>query len=549
MKGPFLEQGRIAVVLRPGAGSIKLKNEHTIATSSLFFDRNGNLTIQSVTNSKIYYKISIHSGSNGHLRMNDCRAVVDVLYFLETGDQLDPDNFLCCLYTLISRYNILVLDSNEMNNYAASLYPSSTKSKSRIPVAIKNALIRRSKITVNSEADNEFSIQPSEISSQDEFSKEFYPGIMLVRKLQESGQAQVFEGLNRKKEKVAVKVFKGTENERAETYKNELRMLLKMPEHKNVVEVLDFFEFPQPSLVTKWIEGAGDLAMLLDSGRTMVEKEARNLAIGIAEGVAHLHKSGIVHRDLKPANILLEKSWLSGHLNPVIIDLGLSSALKKLHNTEEQVQVLIKSTCNKRISQTTGAIKGSVFWICPEMIRKCAWSEKTDVYAFGIILWELLSGHEPYENENFIDQYDLLMQVRDGLRPSLELISHASEELQHIITDCWADNPDKRPTMMQVLDRLRGNNPRAIFESIDDDESMTLEFLEFTKFMKRFAPSVKESEIFEIFQAIDEDSNEKIEFNEFIKFWNIVQRQGLDNALEVCRIARDTRIKIKENSM
>ncbi len=550
IKGPFLEQGRIAVVLRPGTGSVKLKNEYTISKVSLFIDNNNCLKIQADTNSKIQYRISIYSGNGDNLRMIDCRALIDALYFLETGDDLDTDNFLCCLYIFISRYSTLILDTHEENIYAADIYPSPTKSNSQIPSAVRDALIRRDKTLkqYNPTTDSQDESQSATLYNSD-ISQESYHGIELKRKLQESGQAQVFEGLNQKGEKIAVKVFTGTGRERAETYKNELRMLLKMPEHKNVIEVLDFFEFPRPALVTKWIDGAGDLFKLLESGRMLGENEARDIAIGIAEGVAHLHKSGIVHRDLKPANILLEKSWLSSRLNPVIIDLGLSSALKKLQDREEQVQDLIKSVTNTRVSQTTGAIKGSVYWISPEMISRCTWSEKTDVYAFGIILWELLSGKEPYEGENFTGQIDLLLRISDGLRPNLESISHVSEELQKTVVDCWSDDPTSRPTMMQVLDRLRGNDPRAIFESIDDDGNWTLEFLEFTKFMKRFEPSVKDSEIYQIFQAIDEDNNEKIEFDEFMKFWNIVQRQGLKNALDVCRVAQDTRLKIKENNM
>lgn len=551
MKGPFFEQGRIAVVLRPGTGSVKIKDKHTISNVSLSFDDNNsnNLTIQAITHSKVLYVISIHSDNGDYLFKNDCRALIDILYFFETGDQLDPDSFLCCLYILLSRYNILILNANEKNNYKATIYPSSTKSSLSIPPTIKMALMRRNKnIPDSSDFENVTSIEAETLVEED-MEREFYPGIKIVQKLQESGQAQVFEGLNQRKQKVAVKVFTGTGNEPAETYKNELRMLLKMPVHKNVIEVIDFFDFPRPALITKWIEGAGDLSNFLESHRSMGETEARNIAIGIAEGVAHLHKSGVVHRDLKPANILLEKSWLSGQLNPIIIDLGLSSTLKRLHGTNEHVQDLIKSVTNTRVSQTTGAIKGSVFWICPEMIRKCTWSEKTDVYAFGIILWELLSGKEPYTGEKFTGQVDLLLRVRNGLRPEIESISHVSEELKKLIIDCWSDDPLERPTMMQVLDRLRGNDPKAIFESIDNDGNWTLEFLEFTVFMKRYKPTVRDSEIYQIFQAIDEYNNEKIEFNEFMKFWNIVQRQGLNNALEVCRIARCTRLKIKQNNM
>jgi serine/threonine protein kinase len=172
------------------------------------------------------------------------------------------------------------------------------------------------------------------------------------------------------------------------------------------------------------------------------------------------------------------------------------------------------------------------------MITNQEWSDKTDVFAFGIILWELLSGCRPYLQFAQLSVVELLVQIAGGARPDVSKISHVGRDLIRLIEQCWHQEPSQRPSMRRALDILRGNDPAAIFRSIDKDGSKSLDFGELVQFLQRYAPAVKPTEMADIFRAIDEDGSGGICFNEFQLFWKLVERNGLANALTLCQRAR-----------
>lgn len=148
----------------------------------------------------------------------------------------------------------------------------------------------------------------------------------------------------------------------------------------------------------------------------------------------------------------------------------------------------------------------------------------------------MLTGHTPFDEPKFqnLNAMQLLELVARGVRPDMSRISaNVSEDFRKLIEDCWCQDPSQRPNMQTVLDRLRGNDPRLIFEALDDDNSGTLDFPELVKFLNKYAKDVKPTEMANIFGAIDENDDGSISFPEFQKFWNIVQRNGLESALKL----------------
>jgi Protein tyrosine and serine/threonine kinase/EF-hand domain pair len=180
--------------------------------------------------------------------------------------------------------------------------------------------------------------------------------------------------------------------------------------------------------------------------------------------------------------------------------------------------------------------------MAPEMATRLEYSEKTDVFAFGIMLWEMFAAEVPYSDcTDVTSGVDLLFKICQGVRPDMARVTHVGSTMKRLMQQCWEADPQRRPTMQSVLDLLRGNDPAAIFRSIDKDNSGTLNFGELVQFLQRYAPQVKPSEMHSIFEAIDEDKSGDITFPEFKQFWDIVQRNGLSNALTLCQRARSRR--------
>jgi serine/threonine protein kinase len=107
--------------------------------------------------------------------------------------------------------------------------------------------------------------------------------------------------------------------------------------------------------------------------------------------------------------------------------------------------------------QRTMAAKGTPLWMAPEMVRKKAYSRKTDIYAMGIIIWEVFAGTTPYQDKN-IEMYELFQFiVQDKGRPDLSRVRDApgmSDEMFNLMQDCWHHDPDMRPSADEVVKRL-----------------------------------------------------------------------------------------------
>jgi serine/threonine protein kinase len=319
------------------------------------------------------------------------------------------------------------------------------KRKSKSQRAILKAYLRDLKRKYDDYASS------SSWSSQDDgddiartFSDElpFYDNGRIVAKkeLKESGQARVYKGImkdkdgNSKPVDVAIKVFKSKRD--WDDCKQELITLLKISGHANVMEVLDFWEVPMPAFCMRYVKG-GDLRDHLDKKGKITGKNAVKLLQGIAEGLRHLHSNGIVHRDLKSPNILLEKK--GNTMNPVVIDLGLGKSA--VNSTED-------------IYQTKG-LKGTAHWMAPEMITDRKWSNKSDMFALGVIMWEILTGESPYPGMRFM-QILAYVQNKQG-RPDYAgqmQKARVSQTHQALVKRLWHTDPSKRPSADEFLKQL-----------------------------------------------------------------------------------------------
>jgi serine/threonine protein kinase len=154
--------------------------------------------------------------------------------------------------------------------------------------------------------------------------------------------------------------------------------------HPNVCPVFDLFTFdhartgPLVAFTMKYLPGE-TLARRLSRG-AIPPAEAMQIARGIAAGIDALHAEGIVHRDLKPDNIMLT-TGRDGAVTPVIMDFGLAS---------------------RPGSDAPAPISGSPDYMAPEQFRAAAAAKPADIYAFGLVLFEMIAGARPFPREDLL---------------------------------------------------------------------------------------------------------------------------------------------------
>eukprot|EP00249_Psilotum_nudum_P020785 c27846_g1_i1 orf=146-796(+) len=164
-------------------------------------------------------------------------------------------------------------------------------------------------------------------------------------------------------------------------------------------------------------------------------KQVVGMAIDIASGMEYLHTKGVIHRDLKTENLILSEDF---HVK--VIDFGVAC---------------YESQCDYMDDDP-----GTYRWMAPEMICRKHYNRKVDVYSFGIILWELLSGRLPFEDMSAVQA--AFATVHKNARPQVP--PGCPEPLEGLMHRCWAVDPDQRPEFWEILrllqvfeDSLEGN--------------------------------------------------------------------------------------------
>jgi serine/threonine protein kinase len=159
---------------------------------------------------------------------------------------------------------------------------------------------------------------------------------------------------------------------------------------------------------------------------------------GIAYGLLALHDADLVHLDVKPANILL--ALLGGGIVAKLTDFGISKSL-------DPTSTFAGSTMG-------GA--GSLMWMAPELHRRpAAPSPAADVYAFGMVMYELYTGCQPWDAElqaSGVSPMMVTAWVLDGRRPSIP--GHVPQPSADLMQQCWAAAPSQRPSLSHIVTAL-----------------------------------------------------------------------------------------------
>jgi serine/threonine protein kinase len=240
----------------------------------------------------------------------------------------------------------------------------------------------------------------------------------LERRLGGGGMAGVWEATDLDLDrKVAVKLL--APNADPLRFEREARAAAALA-HPNICALYAYGETAErPYMVLEYLPG-GSLEEHLESRRPLSDTETHRIAAGVAAGLAHAHDRGLVHRDLKPANVLFDAEG-----RPKIADFGIALAGEGSGLTE------------------AGTVLGTAAYLSPEQARGETATPASDVYAFGVILFRMLTGRLPFESD---DALAVAAMHRDRPPPPVTAFRRdAPPRLESLATAALAKSPADRP--------------------------------------------------------------------------------------------------------
>eukprot|EP00668_Euglena_longa_P005149 GGOE01006051.1.p1 GENE.GGOE01006051.1~~GGOE01006051.1.p1 ORF type:complete len:638 (-),score=110.24 GGOE01006051.1:1251-3164(-) len=196
---------------------------------------------------------------------------------------------------------------------------------------------------------------------------------------------------------------------------------VELPQHLNVVQTLGLVA--KPLALVQQYNVNGSLRPLLIRNPHIPLKTLVGVAAGVAAGMQHLSSHGVLHRNLCTQNVMLSPDWV-----PQVSDYGI--------NREE----FGDSSSGLRLK-----------WMAPESLRHRQSSTQSDIWSFGVLLWEVLArGHEPYEGR---DPVDVAMAVVTS-GSQLSMPPDCPEVMERLITACLSFSPDERPSFAELQSNL-----------------------------------------------------------------------------------------------
>jgi len=232
-------------------------------------------------------------------------------------------------------------------------------------------------------------------------------------------------------QEVAIKVLKtGEKSSQEEVYREfsqELSILRKV-RHKNIVQLIGAMTTPpRLCLVTEFMKG-GSVLQFLHKHAPLKLAQLVKLSSGVALGMDYLHKVNVIHRDLKTANLLMDENEVVK-----VADFGVAR---------------VKCSDGSNMTAETGTYR----WMAPEVISHQYYNHKCDVFSYGILLWELVSGGDiPYSG--YTPLQAAVGVVQRGLRPTIP--PSCQPVIAQVMQYCWQPDPNARPEFEQVVELLK----------------------------------------------------------------------------------------------
>lgn len=229
-------------------------------------------------------------------------------------------------------------------------------------------------------------------------------------------------------QEVAIKILKAerVNSDMQKEFAQEVYIMRKV-RHKNVVQFIGACtKTSSLCIVTEYMSGGSVYDYLHKQKGTFKLPTLLKVSIDISKGMNYLHQNNIIHRDLKAANLLMDENDVVK-----VADFGVA-------RVKTQTGVMTAET-------------GTYRWMAPEVIEHKPYDHKADVFSFGVVLWELLTGKLPYEYLTPLQA--AVGVVQKGLRPTIPKNTHP--KLSELLERCWQQDPTLRPDFTEIIDILQ----------------------------------------------------------------------------------------------
>lgn len=271
----------------------------------------------------------------------------------------------------------------------------------------------------------------------------------ILSPLGSGGMGEVYSATDsRLNRTVAIKILpaeRTQDDERRRRFLNEARAAGSL-NHPNLVTVYDLVEFNgQYAIVMEHVAGRTLDRYIPSSGLPV--KETLRLAIEVAAGLEAAHQTGIVHRDLKPSNVIVTETG-----SAKVLDFGLA----KLVDTKN---VGVDEATVKAGLTSAGAILGTLNYLSPEQAEGKGVDPRSDIFSFGTVLYEMISGKRAFEGDTAIATITAIL--RDEPKSLSDEISELPPEFERVVSRCLRKDPGRRFQTMADL--------RASLEDLRDD--------------------------------------------------------------------------------
>jgi len=230
-----------------------------------------------------------------------------------------------------------------------------------------------------------------------------------------------------------------------ERFMREARAMARL-DHENIIRIYDVFQDDKVHLIAMELFNGVSLKTLIEKETHLPLSQVISIILQCARGLAYAHAQGIVHRDIKPSNIMINAQ---GHIK--ITDFGIAAAL------DDAAAALT----------TTGQLVGTPRYMSPEQARNEPVDRRSDIYALGMVAYELLTGKTPFEGDSGVAIIGKLAYETQEL--PLQFPERVPEEMRQIVSKMLARNADDRYShathLMQAL--------KAVSELYQDKEDST----------------------------------------------------------------------------